>query len=227
MVSGLATVWNEPAGSILLLTPVTLSVKLSGPERNRIRERRRKWERKKRKKKGGNKLREEFKTRRSMCSLQTPPSLVDVCVFALMPCKWQRLPTSFVLYRAEFGFQKGLRTHTHGNTEACTLPHTVLGVNWQVNARTLCVCWHLWHRNTYCRLEWRADGSLYGGDGERGESDGNEVYTQILFGETSWGRRLSQTFDLSSSHTHNRWRKQQLWIPKLGNASTQIGTNGI
>lgn len=51
--------------------------------------------------------------------------LVHVCVFALMYLKWHVLPTSFVLRRAELGFQKGLCTHTHTQIHRRAHSHTV------------------------------------------------------------------------------------------------------
>lgn len=98
-------------------------VNQTGLERNRIMgEEKKVWAGKKGRKREVTSCIERFKTKWSMYSLQTPPSLVHVCVFALMRRKRQRLPTSFVLYRAEFGFQKGLRTHTHTNYRGAHSP---------------------------------------------------------------------------------------------------------
>lgn len=136
MVSGLARVWIEPAGLILMLIPVTLSIKLSGSERKRIRGRRRKWEQKGIQKnkwegvKGEREVTKCTKNSRQKGDVKTlnAPLLVHVCVFALMHLKQLTAPANlFSPTGQSLAFRKvSLHTRTHKYTAM----HTPTQCSW-------------------------------------------------------------------------------------------------
>lgn len=113
--------------------------------------------------------------------VNTERSLVHVCVFALMYLKWHVLPTSFVLRRAELGFQKGLCTHTH--THKYIGVHTPTQCTWSQLAGkcldTLCVLTPLAseHLLSIRVADRQVTLRRRHSEIEREESDGKEVQT--------------------------------------------------